>query len=100
MFVATVEQGVTLFDQILQVENDPASPESLVKEAAQGHTDVVNDIITRHPDQVTLNLHLYSQVKLQTCVIDLSIFFVLISELSLPFVIPMKSSWGSRDWHF
>lgn len=53
MYLVTAgEEGVGIIEQILQVENDPANPESLVKEAAQGHTEVVKDIITRHPDQV------------------------------------------------
>lgn len=50
--ISAVEEGVGILDQILQSDNDPTNPESLVKEAAQGHTDIVKDIITRHPDQV------------------------------------------------
>lgn len=45
----------TMLDQImLTTDNDPASPEALVKEAAQGHLDVVRDIISRHPQQVSV----------------------------------------------
>ncbi|KAF6021316.1 hypothetical protein EB796_020380 [Bugula neritina] len=49
---AAVEESVAMLDHIMQVENDPANPDSLVKEAAQGHLDVVREIINRHPDQV------------------------------------------------
>ena len=53
LLFTAVEEGVGILDQILQSDNDPTNPESLVKEAAQGHTDVVKDIITRHPEQVS-----------------------------------------------
>mgnify|MGYP001794050091 FL=1 len=42
----------SMLDQIMLMENDPANPESLVKEAAQGHLDAVGDIVAQHPDQV------------------------------------------------
>jgi len=45
-----------MLDQIMLVEHDPATPESLVKEAAQGHADIVQEIITKYPDQVRKRL--------------------------------------------
>ena len=64
-----VEEGVGILDQILQSDNDPTNPESLVKEAAQGHTDVVKDIITRHPEQVSRCKHL-PNLLLSVVIID------------------------------
>ena len=64
-----VEEGVGILDQILQSDNDPTNPESLVKEAAQGHTDVVKDIITRHPEQVSCCKHLLN-LLLSVVIID------------------------------
>ena len=62
-----VEEGVGILDQILQSDNDPTNPESLVKEAAQGHTDVVKDIITRHPEQVSRGMYPLSLLSQALC---------------------------------
>ena len=54
-----------MLDQIMLVEHDPATPESLVKEAAQGHADIVQEIITKYPDQVRkrLSSHIQSPIR-------------------------------------
>ena len=73
LLFTAVEEGVGILDQILQSDNDPTNPESLVKEAAQGHTDVVKDIITRHPEQVSRCKHLLN-LLLSVVTIDFRVF--------------------------
>lgn len=42
----------TLLEQLVEFHQTETGPERLVREAAQGHTDVVKDIITKFPDKV------------------------------------------------
>ena len=67
LLFTAVEEGVGILDQILQSDNDPTNPESLVKEAAQGHTDVVKDIITRHPEQVSRRMYPLNMLSQAFC---------------------------------
>jgi hypothetical protein len=43
----------TLLDQLVELHQTETGPDRLVREAAQGHTDVVKDIITKFPDKVS-----------------------------------------------
>ena len=43
----------TLLDQLVELHMTETGPDRLVREAAQGHTDVVKDIILKFPDKVS-----------------------------------------------
>ncbi|XP_067951450.1 E3 ubiquitin-protein ligase MIB2-like [Watersipora subatra] len=47
-------QSTSMLEQIMRGEDDSVTSDSLVKEAAQGHTDVVREIISKHPEQVNV----------------------------------------------
>lgn len=42
----------TLLDQLVELHQTETGPDRLVREAAQGHTDVVKDIVSKFPDKV------------------------------------------------
>ena len=42
----------TLLDQLVELHQTETGPDRLVREAAQGHADVVKDIVLKFPDKV------------------------------------------------
>lgn len=46
----------SLIDELMDLQLE-TGPDQLVREAAQGHTDAVSDIISKFPDKVRLYLH-------------------------------------------
>ena len=46
----------TLLEQLMEIKTQETGPDRLVREAAQGHTEVVADIVSKHKDKVCLYL--------------------------------------------
>ena len=45
---------VALLEQLLDTKNPHNEPDTLVREAAQGHTDVVRELLSKFPDEVII----------------------------------------------
>lgn len=50
-FIATL---TSLLEQLMEMKSLDSGPDRLVREAAQGHTDIVKEIVSKHPDKVTI----------------------------------------------
>ena len=70
-----------LLEHLLTVQMDTTGPDRLVREAAQGHTDIVREIIAKFPDKVKHHyftvwgfLQSMAEDPLDRCYLDLLYF--------------------------
>lgn len=45
---------ITLLDQLMDNKSVETGPDRLVRESAQGHADIVKEIVTKYADKVSL----------------------------------------------
>ncbi|XP_021361019.1 E3 ubiquitin-protein ligase MIB2-like isoform X2 [Mizuhopecten yessoensis] len=44
----------SLLEQLMEIKSLDSGPDRLVREAAQGHTEIVKEIVSKHPDKVDM----------------------------------------------